>query len=140
MPLLAPRLAPHNGSGPHSVGSAEVQSGSAGTSGDGSLQRGAGTGRTSKRQGYVGAVDVWAWGKGLHAVRLCFGGEVWVERPKVECIADLSLHSSIGEVASYTSILAMGTVLGCDVLGGTLPEGGFLTRAPNFTQVDSTHA
>lgn len=60
--------------------------------------------------------------------------------PKVEGMTDLSLHSSIGEIASHAGILAVGTVLGCDVLGGALPEGGFLARAPDFTQVDRTHA
>lgn len=81
-----------------------------------------------------------AWDRGLDADKLCFRCWTCVERPKVECMTDLSLHSSVGEVASYTGILAVGTVLSCDVLGGTLPEGGLLARAPDFTQVDSTHA
>lgn len=83
---------------------------------------------------------MWAWDKGLDAGKLCSGCWVCVERPKVECMTDLSLYSSVGEVASYSSVLAMGTVLSCDVLGGTLPEGGLQARAPDFTQVDRTHA
>lgn len=55
-------------------------------------------------------------------------------------MTDLGLYPSVGQVASDPSILAMGTVLSCDVLVGALPEGGFLSRASNFTQVDGTHA
>lgn len=46
---------------------------------------------------------------------------------------DLGLHPSVGQVASDTSILAMGAVFGCDVLVGALPEREFLSRASNFT-------
>lgn len=55
-------------------------------------------------------------------------------------MTDLGLHASVGEVAPDSCILAMGTVLSCDVLRGAFPKGGFLARAPNFTQVDGTHA
>lgn len=54
--------------------------------------------------------------------------------------SDLGLYPSVGQVASDSSILAMGTVLSCDVPVGALPEGGFLARASNFTQMDGTHA
>lgn len=87
----------------------------------------------------VGAVGRPGLDKGLDAATL-FGGQARVGRPKVECMTDLSLHPSIGEVAPDTCVLAVGTVLSCDVLGGALPKGGFLSRAPDFTQVDSTHA
>lgn len=46
---------------------------------------------------------------------------------------DLGLYPSVGQVASDSGIPAMGTVLGCDVLVGALPEGQFLSRASNFT-------
>lgn len=55
-------------------------------------------------------------------------------------MTDPGLYPSVGQVASDSSILAMGTVLSCDVLVGALPEGGFLSRASNFTQMDGTHA
>lgn len=55
-------------------------------------------------------------------------------------MTDLGLYPSVGQIASDSSILAMGTVLGRDVLVGALPEGGFLSRASNFTQVNGTHA
>lgn len=55
-------------------------------------------------------------------------------------MTDLGLHPSVGEVAPDPCILAVGAVLSCDVLGGASPKGGFLARAPNFTQVDGTHA
>lgn len=52
---------------------------------------------------------------------------------QVESVADLSLHSSVGQVASDCGILAVGAVLSCDVPVGALPEGGLMSRAPNFT-------
>lgn len=55
-------------------------------------------------------------------------------------VTDLGVHPCVGQVASDSSIPAMGTVFSCDVLVGALPEGGFLSRASNFTQVDGTHA
>lgn len=55
-------------------------------------------------------------------------------------MTDPGLYPSVGQVASDSSILAVGTVLSCDVLVRALPEGGFLSRASNFTQVDGTHA
>lgn len=58
----------------------------------------------------------------------------------MESTTDPGLYPSVGHVASDSGILAMGAVLSCDVLVGALPEGGFLSRASNFTQMDGTHA
>lgn len=61
-------------------------------------------------------------------------------RAKGERVTDPGVHPSVGQVASDCSILAVGAVLGCDVLVRAPPEGGLLSRASNFTQVDGTHA
>lgn len=79
---------------------------------------------------------VGAWTVGWEAVSLQImtrTGEETRSLNRTGKITDLGLYPSIGQVASYSSILAMGTVLGCDVLVGALPEGGFLSRASNFT-------